>query len=623
MSVVPIRWDPARAARTSELEQLVYRSNLLGADPRITSSGGGSTSAKLVLDDPLDGGLVRVLQVKGSGGDLGSIRADGFAALELDKLLALEQRFRAHEDELVPLVELCAFARSARPPDVDAALHAFVPYTHVDHVHPDAVLALACSHDGARLVREVFGKDVGWLDWLQPGFELALRVRDQIEKAPEQIGIVLGGRGLLVFGETSEGCYRNTVELVNRARAWLEPRLSDERAFGAVARPAPAQPERDARAAALLPALRGKLSRRRRVVARFDDSPELLAFVSGARLEELAARGAACPDHLLCTRLRPLVLEAGADVDVALARYRADDESHYARCRRPNSPPPRDPEPAIVLVPGLGLFAFGADATAARSAAERYASAVAVLRGAESVDRCVSLSEQDAFDVEYRALDEAKLRRRPAPPPLAGRVAYVTGDADGIGRATAARLLSEGACVALADGDVAALEAARAELATRFGADRVRALPADVTDEASVAASFARTVLGFGGVDVVVSIAGLAAPAPIAETPLALWRKSHEALATSSFLVAREAFRLFEAQGLGGSIVFVAGRNGPAATPGLALEGAPLGIRVNTVSPGAAVQGAPLGEDVAEAVLFFASERSRGSTGNVLNVDAV
>ncbi len=673
------RWDEARAARMDERALLVYRSSLLGAELRVTNFGGGNTSAKLVVEDPRSGDLVRVLYVKGSGGDLGSIALDGFATLELEPLLGLEKRYRgrAHEDELVTLIEHCTFARNPRPPSIDTALHAFIPDAHVDHVHPDAVIALAACANSEALVREVFGGSVGWLAWQRPGFDLALRIRDLLDSSPKLRGIVLAGHGLISWGKTAASCYANTLALVGAAEAWLAKRASDERAFGAIRVASLDAKPRMAEASRLLPILRGKLSGRGRVVARFDDSPEVLAFTGRERLEELARAGTSCPDHFLRTKIRPVVLDGQADgaaLDAALARYRADYESYYARCRRPDSPPLRNPDPVIALVPGLGLFAFGPDARFARIAAEFYKSSIAVMRGAASVDRYVGLPEQEAFDIEYWTLEDAKLRRLPTPLPLAGRVAYVTGGAGGIGRATAARLLTDGAQVVLADIDARALETAHAELETRFGKDRVHDVAMDVTDESSVAESFREAVLAFGGIDIVVSNAGLASSSSVTDTTLAVWRKTHDVLTTGYFLVSREAFRVLEAQGLGGSIVFVASKNALVATPGavayntakaaelhmarcLALEGAPHGIRVNTVNPDAVLQGSRIWagawreeraraygvpvdeletfyrersllkrdvtpEDVAEAIAFFASDRSRLSTGNVLNVDA-
>jgi rhamnulose-1-phosphate aldolase/alcohol dehydrogenase len=644
---VTSRWDAARAAQMDGRQRLVYRSNLLGSELCVTNFGGGNTSAKIVVEDPLSGDLVRVLYVKGSGGDLGSIALDGFAALELERLLGLEKRYRGreHEDEIAPLLEHCIFARNPRPPSIDTALHAFVPHDHVDHVHPDAVIALAASEYGESLVREAFTGEVGWLPWQRPGFDLALRVRDLLEASPRLRGIVLGGHGLLSWGSDAEACYRNTLALVNRAEAWLAPRMSDVRAFGEL-KVEPLDPaERRAAAARLLPILRGKLSSRRRVIGRFDDSTEVLAFAGGSRLEELARVGTSCPDHFLRTKIRPLVLDAdAAELDERLARYRADYESYYERCRRPDSPALRDPDPAIVLVPGLGMFAFGPDAASARIAAEFYRSAIAVMRGAESVDRYVGLPEQEAFDIEYWALEEAKLRRLPPPAPLAGRIAYVTGGAGGIGSAPP-RACSPTARTCARGHRRATRRGRTRTCARRFGAERVRGV-VDVTTRIPWRRRFARTALAFGGVDIVVSNAGLASSASITETTLAVWRRNHDVLATGYFLVAREAFRVLEAQQLGGSIVFVASKNALVATPGaaaynsakaaelhlarcVALEGAPHRIRVNTVNPDAEIyrersllKQDVTPEDVAEAVYFFASDRSRNSTGNVLNVDA-
>ncbi len=671
------RWDAAREARMDERELLVYRSNLLGSDLRVTNFGGGNTSAKLVVEDPRSGDLLRVLYVKGSGGDLGSIALDGFATLELEPLLGLEKRYRgrAHEDEMAGLVDDCSNARSSRPPSIDTALHAFIPDTHVDHVHPDAVIALATCADSETLVREVFAGEVGWLAWQRPGFDLALRVRDLLAANPRLRGVVLAGHGLLSWGKTAALCYANTLALVGSAQAWLAPRASDERAFGPRRSETLEARARVAEAARLLPVLRGRLSARSRVVACFDDSPGVLAFTGSERLEELARAGTSCPDHFLRTKIRPALLSGDeASIDTALARYRTEYESYYARCKRPDSPPLRNPDPVIVLVPGLGMFSFATDAKGARTAANFYKSAIAVMRGAASVDRYVGLPEQEAFDVEYWALEEAKLHRLPPPAPLAGRVAFVTGGAGGIGRATAARLLADGAHVVLADIDARALETAHADLVARHDPERIRDVVRDVSDEASVAASFREAVLAFGGIDIVVSNAGLASSATVTDTTLAVWNKTHDVLTTGYFLVSREAFRVLEAQGLGGSIVFVASKNALVATPGavayntakaaelhlarcLALEGAPHGIRVNTVNPDAVLQGSRIWagawreeraraygiaveeieafyrarsllkrdvtpEDVAEAVAFFASDRSCVSTGNVLNVDA-
>lgn len=672
--MLPDLWDDAAASRLDELGLLVRRSKLLGADLRITNWGGGNTSAKLEIPDPVTGEPATVLFVKGSGGDLGCIERGGFATLDLARLLRLEARYRglAHEDEMVELLAHCAFGASPRPASIDTPLHAFLPHRHVDHVHPDAVIALATARRSQELVAEVFAGEVGWLPWQRPGFDLALRLRDLVKSSPELVGVVLAGHGLFSWGPGSRECYRTTLRVIRRAQEWLEAKLAGRPAFGGAAR-APA-PDRAERLLRLLPRLRGLVSQPERKVAHVDDSPEVLEFACARGLRELAAAGTSCPDHFLRTKVCPLVVAADEDLEAALARYRADYTAYYERCRRASSPPLRDPSPVVCVIPGAGLAAFGRDKTGARVAAEFFASAIRVMRGASGVDEYQGIPEQEAFDVEYWALEEAKLRRAPPPKPLAGRVALVTGGGGAIGRACAERLLADGACAVLVDLDADALAKAQGELAARFGSDAARTCSADVTDEASVAAAFACAVREYGGLDVLVACAGVAGAAPVEETSLALWRKVFDVLATGYFLAAREAFRVMKAQGLGGSMVFVASKNALVASPGaaaygaakaaelqlarsLALEGAPLGIRVNSVNPDAVLRGsriwssgwreerarahgiAPealeehyrersllkrsvLPEDVAEAVCFFVSDASSKSTGNLLNVDA-
>lgn len=667
--MLPDPWDDSATSRLDEVDLLVHRSRLLGSDLRITNWGGGNTSAKLEMPDPVTGKAVTVLFVKGSGGDLGSIHRSGFATLELAKCLALEARYRgrAHEDEMVELLPHCAFGASPRPASIDTPLHAYLPFAHVDHVHPDAVIALATTRRSRELVREVFAGELGWLPWQRPGFDLALRLRDLVDASPGLAGVVLAGHGLFTWGPSSRECYHTTLRVIRRAQEWLDERTAGRPAFGGVA-----VKERSAIGADRLLELRGRLSEPERKVAHFDHSPEVLEFVCARRLRELAAAGTSCPDHFLRTKVRPLVLEG--DVETALASYRSEYAAYYERCRGSESPPMRDPSPVVCLIPGVGLVAFAREKGAARIAAEFFASAIRVMRGASGVDDYAGIPEQEAFDVEYWSLEEAKLRRAPPPKPLAGRVALVTGGGGAIGRACAARLLADGACAVLVDLDADSLAEAREELASRFGADAVRTACADVTDEASVAAAFGTAVREYGGLDVLVACAGLAASAPIQETSLGLWQKTLDVLATGYFLAAREAFRTLRAQGLGGSIVFVASKNALVASPGaaaygaakaaelqlarsLALEGAPFGIRVNSVNPDAVLRGskiwsgawreerarahgiAPdaleehyrersllgrsvLPEDVAEAVCFFASDASSKSTGNLLNVDA-
>ncbi|HEY6300849.1 MAG TPA: bifunctional rhamnulose-1-phosphate aldolase/short-chain dehydrogenase [Candidatus Binatus sp.] len=675
------RWNDAAAKALSEPALLLYRSHLLGADLGVTNFGGGNTSAKIADVDPLNGARVTILWVKGSGDDLGSMDLSGFAKLYQDKIVALESRFRGreHEDELVPYFDYCAFAGSARSASVDTPLHAFLPFAHVDHVHPDSVIAIAAARRSGALTRDAFGGDLGWLPWQRPGFDLGLRLRDAVRASPKIRGVVLAGHGLITWGDTSKACYQNTIATIRRAEAWLSERIGTTPAFGGergAARPAE---NRSAIASQLMPALRGRLSVAQRKVGHFADNPQVLEFVASQRFEELANLGTSCPDHFLRTKIRPLVLPADPAVAKAtaaetIARYRSDYQAYYERCRRPDSPPMRDANPVVILMPSVGMFTFAKDKATARIASEFYCNAIGVMRGASEVDEYLGLPEQEAFDIEYWALEEAKLRRQPAPKPLAGRVAIVTGGAGGIGGAIAQRLLADDACVVLLDNDEAALERAGADFALKFGNDRTRITRCDVTDEASVARAFAFAAQEYGGVDVVVSNAGIASAAPFDQTTLETWRRNMDVLGTGYFLIGREAARVMKAQGIGGSIVFVASKNGLVASAGaaaystakaaelhlarcMALELAPDGIRVNAVNPDAVLQGSRIWssswraerarayeidpselekfyrersllkqnvtpEDVAEAVHFFASDRSAKSTGNILNVDA-
>jgi len=679
-------WDEARASGMSEPEKLLYRSNLLGSDKRITNYGGGNTSAKVTEKDPLTGEAVEVLWVKGSGGDVGTIRMDGFATLYMSKLEALKGLYRgpAHEDEMVAYLPHCTFNLNPRAASIDTPLHAYVPRRHVDHMHPDAIIAIAAAKDSQALTREIFGGEIGWLPWKRPGYELGLWLGEFCRDNPEATGVVLESHGLFTWGDTAEACYDTTIRIINRAIAWFEGRTAGRAAFGGEVRTSLPAPDRRGIAARLMPAIRGAVSAESHKVGHFDDSPAVLEFVASRDMAALAALGTSCPDHFLRTKIRPLVVPfdpARPDVDATLAAlpaqidaYRQGYAAYYERCRRPDSPAMRDPNAVVYLVPGVGMITFAADKATARISAEFYVNAINVMRGASIVSTYVGLPEQEAFDIEYWLLEEAKLQRMPKPKPLAGRVALVTGGAGGIGRATAARLLSEGACVVLADIDAEALEAADAELAERHGRDFVRAARFDVTSEEQVAEGFASAFVEYGGIDILVSNAGLASSAPIEETTLALWNRNMDILATGYFLVSREAFRLFRQQKIGGNVVFVASKNGLAASPNasayctakaaeihlarcLALEGAAEQIRVNVVNPDAVLRGSRIWagewkeqraaayklstddleehyrarsmlkrsvfpEDIAEAIFFFASDMSAKSTGNIVNVDA-
>jgi len=683
--IIPNLWDEEHAATLTPEDLLVYRSNLLGSDKRITNFGGGNTSSKLRATDPLTGESVETLWVKGSGGDLGSIRRDGFATLYLDRLKAIETRYRgpAEEDAIVDLYPHCAFNVNPRAASIDTPLHGLVHHAHIDHVHPDAIIAIAAAADGEAITRRIFSEQVGWLPWRRPGFELGVQLKRYAAENPQAVGVILASHGLFAWGETQRACYENTIATINRAAAWLAKSARGAPFGGERGAPFPAS-ERRRLAARLAPRLRGLLSQESVKVGHFDDSDAVLAFVCSRSCAELAAEGTSCPDHFLRTKIRPLLfdqnpaaLSDNALIDAirsAVDAYRVDYRRYYEVCRRPDSPSMRDPSPVIILVPGVGMFAYGADKAGARIAAEFYMNAINVMRGATAVSGYRGLPAQEAFDIEYWRLEEAKLQRAPKPKPLTGRVALVTGGAGGIGQAAARRLLSEGANVVLCDIDAEALVRAQTDIAGAFGKDRVAAVPVDVVSEPSVHALFQEAALAFGGVDILVSNAGIASAAPIEETSLDLWRRNIDILATGYFLVAREAFRMMRQQGRGGSIVFVASKNALVASPNasayctakaaeiqlarcLALEGAPHGIRANVVNPDAVLRGSRIwaGEwraqradaykvapdqleeiyrersllklnvypdDVAEAVHFFASDLSAKSTGNILNVDA-
>ena len=459
VSAAPLenRWDDAHAASLDEPGRLLYRSNLLGGDKRITNYGGGNTSAKLQARDPLTGEPVTVLWVKGSGGDLGSMKLDGFSTLYLDRLDRLKGLYRgiAHEDEMVGYLPHCTFDLNPRAASIDTPLHAYLPYRHVDHVHPDAVIAIAASARSEELTREFYGDAIGWLPWQRPGFELGLKLEAIARANPHQVGCVLGGHGLFTWAEDGKACYETTLRIIQQAQDWLDAN-NRTAAFGGARVVALPEDERRRVVRSLLPRLRGRIGAAEAKVGHVDASSAVLEFVNSDRLEELAAQGTSCPDHFLRTKIRPLVVPADADdavLDSLVEGYRQDYAGYYEHCRHIDSPAMRDPNPVVYLVPGVGMLTFARDKATARIAAEFYVNAINVMRGAAGVDRYVGLAEQEAFDIEYWLLEEAKLQRLPKPKALAGRVALVTGGAGGIGSAVARRLLAEGACVVLTDID--------------------------------------------------------------------------------------------------------------------------------------------------------------------------
>ncbi|MFE5669681.1 bifunctional aldolase/short-chain dehydrogenase [Streptomyces niveus] len=597
--------------------ELLARSHRLGADPRNTNYAGGNTSAKGLAADPVSGGDTELMWVKGSGGDLGTLTGPGLAVLRLDRLRALVEVYPGveREDEMVAAFDYCLHGKGGAAPSIDTAMHALVDAAHVDHLHPDSGIALACAADGEALTAQCFGERVVWVPWRRPGFQLGLDIAAVKEANPRAIGCVLGGHGITAWGNTSRECEENSLSIIREAEQFLAERGRPE-PFGPPLKgygPLPGD-ERRARAAALAPLLRGLASTDRPQVGHFTDSEPVLDFLSRAGHPRLAALGTSCPDHFLRTKVRPLVLDlpASAPLDEVKDRfarlheeYRAQYAAYYERHADAGSPPMRGADPAIVLVPGVGMFSYGKDKQTARVAGEFYVNAINVMRGAESVSSYAPIEESEKFRIEYWALEEAKLRRMPAPKPLAARVALVTGGGSGIGKAVAHRLAAEGACVVVADVNAAGAAEVAAELG---GSDRALAVTVDVTDEDAIGAAFRAAVLAFGGVDLVVNNAGISISKPLLETTARDWDLQHDIMARGSFLVSREAARVMTGQGMGGDIVYITSKNAVFAGPNniaysatkadqahqvrlLAAELGEHGIRVNGVNPDGVVRG--------------------------------
>jgi len=627
---------------TPEVSSLLDRSHRLGSDRRNTNWAGGNASVKARADDPVTGGPAELLWVKGSGGDLGTLTEAGLAVLRLDRLRALAGVYPGveREDEMQAAFDFCLHGKGGAAPSIDTAMHGLVEAAHVDHLHPDSCIALATAADGEALTKECFGDRVVWVPWRRPGFQLGLDVAAIRRANAGAIGVLLGGHGITAWGSTSEECEARSLEIIHGAARFLAERGEAE-PFGPVVEGYEPldEGERHERAAALAPVLRGLASTDRRQVGCYSDADVVLDFLARAKHPALAALGSSCPDHFLRTKVRPLVLDlpASAPLEQAVGRlrqlhaaYREDYQAYYRRHATPDSPAMRGADPAIVLVPGVGMFTFGADRQTARVAGEFWVSAVSAMHGAEAVSTYAPIPESEKFRIEYWALEEAKLARRPAPKPLVGRVALVTGAGSGIGRAIARRLAAEGACVAVADrdGDSAAV------VAEGLGASDV-ALPvtADVGDELQVAAAFGRAVLAFGGVDLVVNNAGLSISKPLLETSVRDWDVQHEVMARGSFLVSREAARVMTRQGLGGDIVYVVSKNAVAAGRDnvaygaakadqahqvrlLAAELGEHGIRVNGVNPDAVVRGSGIfagGWGARRAALYGVDEQELGA----------
>ena len=594
---------------------LLARSNRLGSDRKNTNYAGGNASAKGTETDPVTGRPAELLWVKGSGGDLGTLTAAGLAVLRLDALRALVDVYPGveREDEMVAAFDFCAFGKGGAAPSIDTAMHGLVEAAHVDHLHPDAGIAFATAADGEALTRECFGDRVAWVPWRRPGFQLGLDIAAIRREHPEAVGVILGGHGITAWGDTSDECEARSLEIIAAAQKFIDEH-GRPHPFGKALVESLPEGERRARAAALAPFIRGLASTDKPQLGHYSDHPAVMEFVGSERLGQLAALGTSCPDHFLRTKVRPMVLDLPPDapLDDVVARlrelhtaYRADYQAYYERYATQDSPPMRGADPAIVLVPGIGMFSYGADKQTARVAGEFYLNAINVMRGAEAISAYAPIPESEKFRIEYWELEEAKLRRRPRPKPLAGRIALVTGGGSGIGRATVQRLAAEGACVVVADRDAGSAAAVAAGLGS---ADIAVPVTADVTSEGHVAAAFASAALAFGGVDLVVNNAGLSISKPLTETTAADWDILHDVMARGSFLVSREAAKVMQAQGMGGDIIYIVSKNGVFAGPAniaygaakadqahqvrlLAAELGGIGVRVNGINPDGVVRG--------------------------------
>lgn len=619
-------WDESKAAALEgdEVALFLYRSNILGADLRITNYGGGNTSCKTMESDPLTGEQVEVMWVKGSGGDIGTLTRKGIAGLYTDRLRALKTRYRGleFEDEMVGLFLHCLYDLDSAAPSIDTPLHGLLPFKHIDHLHPDALIAVAAARDSRAITREIWGDSMGWVPWQRPGFDLGLQLEKCLEENPGIRGIVLGGHGLFTWGDTSYECYVNSLEVIEQASVYIENRLGKDRpVFGGARMESLPETERIGQASQLAPILRGLCSGYKRMIGHFTDDKRVLEFINSNDLGKLAPLGTSCPDHFLRTKIQPLVLPLDAKADLsdpaavktalepAFEQYRKEYAEYYEACKHPDSPAMRDPNPVVILYPGVGMFTFAKDKQTARVAGEFYINAINVMRGAEAISEYTALSRQEAFNIEYWLLEEAKLQRMPKEKPLSRRVAIITGGGGGIGKAIADKLAAEGANVVLTD---IAEDRVRAAADT-YKRDTASYAVCDVSDPASVASAYRKACLEFGGVDIVVHSAGLAISKALLDTTDQDWELLQNVLVKGQFLMAREGVRIMRHQGFGGDIINIASKNGLVAGPnntgyGTAkaaqqhmtrLLAAELGkdkIRVNTVNPDGVIVGSKIWE---------------------------
>ena len=683
-------WDKAKAAELAgdEVALLIYRSNLLGADLRLTNYGGGNTSCKAMAKDPLTGVEKEVMWVKGSGGDIGTLKKNGLAALHMDRLLNLKNIYRGieHEDEMVELFNHCIYDLASKAPSIDTALHGFLPFKHIDHLHPDAAIAIAAAKDGKKITQELFEGKIGWVGWQKPGFDLGLQLKQCLDENPGIRGIMLGSHGLFTWGDTAYESYLNTLEVVERCSIYLEKNYGKKgEIFGGAKIQSLPKEKRLQQAAALAPVLRGFCSSQTKMIGHFTDDDRVLQFINSNDLDRLAPLGTSCPDHFLRTKISPLVLPLSASGDLtdvaaikatlspAFEAYRKMYADYYDACKHPNSPAIRDANPVVLLYPGVGMFTFAKDKQTARVAAEFYINAINVMKGAEAVSEYTSLPRQEAFNIEYWLLEEAKLQRMPKPKSLSGRIALVTGSAGGIGKAIAKKFAAEGACVIINDINEERLQTATAEFVQLFGKDTAAAVQLDVTNVATISKAMEGAALAFGGVDIIVNNAGISISKTIADHGIEDWDKLYEILVKGQFLVSQAGIAVMRKQDIGGDVINIVSKNSVVAGPNNAgygsakaaqahlsrLMAAEVGgdkIRVNSVNPDAVIADSNiwaggwaegrakaygitvaelpayyakrtllnemiLPDDIANACFAFVGGLLSKSTGNTLNVD--
>lgn len=683
-------WDDAEAAKLAgdEVGLLIYRSNILGADLRLTNYGGGNTSCKVMAKDPLTGIETEIMWIKGSGGDIGTLKKSGLAALYNDRLRNLKNIYRGleHEDEMVELFNHCIYDLNSKAPSIDTPLHGFLPFKHIDHLHPDAAIAIAAAKDGKKITAELFNNTIGWVDWRKPGFELGLELKACLDNNPGIKGIMLGSHGLFTWGETAYESYVNTLEVVEKCAEFIEESVrKNESVFGGKKIDGLAGQHRKEQAAKIAPVLRGLCSSERSMIGHFTDDPRVLEFINSNDLDRLAPMGTSCPDHFLRTKISPLILDLKPDEDLSNPKelitklqplfeaYRKMYTEYYNTCKHPNSPAIRDSNPVIILYPGVGLFSFSKDKQTARVAAEFYTNAINVMRGAEAISEYTSLPRQEAFNIEYWLLEEAKLQRMPKPKSLSGKIALVTGSAGGIGKAISRKFVEEGAVVVLNDMDQDRLEGAGAQFLKEFGRDSYTTVQLNVTEDGDIKNAFAQAALNFGGIDIVVNCAGLSISKPIEEHTDKDWDLLYDVLVKGQFKITQETVNTMRKQDMGGDILNIVSKNALVSGPNNAgygsakaaqlhlsrLNAAELGpdkIRVNVVNPDAVIADSKiwegawaegrakaygvtvaelpafyakrtllnetiLPEDIANACYAFVGGLLSKSTGNVLNVD--